>query len=257
MLFSTQRYREHRVAQRIHNRRNFKRMKIHCLQHVAFETPGTIAEWAALNNCSITYTRFFEEKFSFPPLSEFDLLLIMGGYMNVDEEETFPWLKQEKLFIKDSIDAGKKVIGICLGSQLIAAALRCAVYKGKEKEIGFFPVQFSNEAKSNALFDHFTSPYTLFHWHGDTFDRPENAVVIASTDTCKHQAFFIHPNIIGLQFHLEMNETTIEQMLLHDGGELEEEGMYIQSAAEIRTGLDHLGKNKEDLFLLLDKFLFQ
>jgi GMP synthase-like glutamine amidotransferase len=127
-------------------------MRIHCLQHVAFETPGTIVEWASLNNCPITYTYFFEETFSFPSLTDFDVLLIMGGYMNVDEEEKFPWLKQEKYFIKDSIDAGKKIIGICLGSQLIASALRCAVYKGKEKEIGFFPVQFSNGAKKQSLY---------------------------------------------------------------------------------------------------------
>lgn len=230
-------------------------MKIHCLQHVAFETPGIIVEWAGINNTVITYTYFFEETFALPSLTDFDVLLIMGGYMNVDEEERFPWLKQEKRFIKDAIDAGKKIIGICLGSQLIAAALRCAVYKGKEKEIGFFPVQFSNEAKSNRLFDHFTSPYPLFHWHGDTFDRPENATIMASTNVCKHQAYFIDPNILGLQFHLEMDEAIIEQVLLHDEDELKEQGTYIQSAGEIRKGFDSLEKNKEDLFLLLDKFL--
>lgn len=230
-------------------------MRIHCLQHVAFETPGTIAEWAAVNNSLITYTYLFEETFSFPSLTDFDVLLIMGGYMNVDEEEKFPWLKQEKRFIKDAIDAGRKIIGICLGSQLIASALQCAVYKGKEKEIGFLPVQFSNEAMSNPLFNHFSSPYTLFHWHGDTFDLPENAAVIASTSVCKHQAYFINPNILGLQFHLEMDDIIIEQMLLHDGEELKERGNYIQSAEEIRSGFDFLDKNKEDLFLLLDKFL--
>ena len=230
-------------------------MKIHCLQHVAFETPGTIIEWAGGNHFSITYTHFFEENFSFPLLTDFDVLLIMGGYMNVDEEEKFPWLKQEKRFIKDAIDAGKKIIGICLGSQLIASVLQCAVYKGKEKEIGFFPVHFSNTAKENVLFKHFLSPYTLFHWHGDTFDLPENAVVIASTDVCKHQAYLIDQHILGLQFHLEMNETIIEQMLLHDGEELKEEGSYIQSAEKIRDGFGCLEKNKQDLFLLLDKFL--
>ncbi|MEO8174043.1 MAG: type 1 glutamine amidotransferase [Sediminibacterium sp.] len=231
-------------------------MRIHCLQHVAFETPGTISEWAALNNSIITFTRFFEENFSFPSHTDFDVLLIMGGYMNVDEEEKFSWLKREKQFIKESIDAGKKVIGICLGSQLIASVLQCAVYKGKEKEIGFFPVNFSTEAKSHFLFDHFTSPYTLFHWHGDTFDRPENALVLASTDVCKHQAYFIHPNILGLQFHLEMNEAVIEEMLLHDAEELKEKGKYIQSAEEIRNGLEYLQENKRDLFLLLDKYCF-
>ena len=175
--------------------------------------------------------------------------------MNVDEEEKFPWLKQEKNFIKAAIDAGKKILGICLGAQLIAATLHCAVYKGKEKEIGFFPVQFSETALRNSLFSHFTSPYTLFHWHGDTFDLPENAAVIASTEVSRNQAFFISPNIIGLQFHLEMNDHTVEQMLLNDGHELTEEGKYIQTAEEIRSGFGFLEENKRDLFLLLDKFL--
>ena len=87
-------------------------MRIHCLQHVAFETPGTIAEWAALHGHIITYTYFFEDNFLLPDLTAFDALLIMGGYMNADEEGKFPWLKQEKRFIKDAVDAGKKVLGI-------------------------------------------------------------------------------------------------------------------------------------------------
>ncbi len=179
----------------------------------------------------------------------------MGGYMNVDEEDAFPWLKNEKAFIKEAIEANKKIIGICLGSQLVAAALGCKVYKGKEKEIGFFPVHFSDIALHHSLFAHFTSPYTLFHWHGDTFDLPEEAMVVASTGVCKHQAFLIGENILGLQFHLEVNETAIEQMLLHDGEELKEDGNYIQSLAEIRNNYKWLGKNKNDLFILLNKFV--
>lgn len=229
-------------------------MKIHCLQHVSFENPGTIAEWAAANNHSITCTFFFQKNFSFPDVKNIDVLLIMGGYMNVDEEEKFPWLKEEKQFIKKTIEAGKKVIGICLGSQLIASALGYKVYPGKEKEIGFFPVQFTNDALNNFLFNHFKNPYTVFHWHGDTFDLPANAQFVASTNACKHQTFLIGNNVMGLQFHFEMNEKVIEDMLLHDGNELEEKGKFISSKEEIRKNYHHLQQNKKDLFLLLDKF---
>lgn len=229
-------------------------MRIHCLQHVAFETPGTILEWAALHNHPVSYTHFFEENFSLPDLNDFDGLLIMGGYMNVDEEESFPWLKVEKHFIKQSIDAGKKVLGICLGSQLIAGALGASVYKGKEKEIGFFPIRFSSLAQQNPLFNHFPAEYTLFHWHGDTFDLPEGAKLIASTDVCRHQAFMFKDNVLALQFHPEMNIDTIEQMLLHDGKELEEEGNYIQSVVQIKDQYSVLDQNRKDLFVLLDKF---
>lgn len=230
-------------------------MKIHCLQHVAFETPGTIVEWAVLNKHTISFTRLFENEWLFPELTDFDALLIMGGYMNVDEETVFSWLKPEKLFIKNSIDAGKKIIGICLGAQLIAKVLGCPVYKGREKEIGFFPVSFSAIAENNSIFNHFPETYTLFHWHGDTFDLPEDARVIASSPACKHQAFLISDSVMGLQFHLEMNETIIEQLLLQEGKELEEKGAYIQSAGEIRNGFTCLKQNRQDMFLLLDKFL--
>ena len=229
-------------------------MQIHCLQHVAFETPGTISEWALLNGHAMSYTHLFENEFVFPDLGGFDALLIMGGSMNVDEDEKFSWLTKEKIFIKNAIDAGKKVMGICLGAQLVARVLGCAVYAGKEKEIGFFPVSFSPAARNHSLFNHFSDPCMLFHWHGDTFDLPEDARVMASSTASKHQAFLINVTVLGLQFHLEMNEAALEQMLLHDGGELAERGNYIQEVGEIRKGFGHLGQNRKDMFVLLDKF---
>ncbi len=230
-------------------------MRIHCLQHVAFETPGTILEWAESKGHTISYSYFFEKEFSLPALDAFDSLLIMGGYMNVDEEAVYPWLKTEKQLIKLAIDAGKKIIGICLGAQLIASVLGAAVYKSKEKEIGFFPVQFSLAGQQHPFFNHFTETYTFFHWHGDTFYLPEDAVLIASTETCRHQAFTVNDRILALQFHPEMNEYTIEQMLLHDGSELEEKGDYIQSVEDIRKNYSHLAQNRRDFFILLDNFL--
>ena len=229
-------------------------MQIHCLQHVSFETPGTISEWALLNGHAMSYTNLFEKEFVFPDLRAFDTLLIMGGSMNVDEEEKFSWLRTEKIFIKNAIDAGKKIIGICLGAQLIARVLGCAVYPGKEKEVGFFPVRFSAAARNHSLFNHFSDTCILFHWHGDTFDLPENARVMASSVACKHQAFLMNDTVLGLQFHLEMNEATLEQMLLHDGGELAEKGNYIQEVSEIRKGFGHLAENRKDMFVLLNKF---
>lgn len=229
-------------------------MHIHCLQHVAFENPGTIVEWAKNNNHTISYTYFFEEHFTLPNVADIDALLIMGGYMNVHEETQYPWLVAEKNFIKQAIDANKKVMGICLGSQLITAALGSKVYYAAKKEIGFFPVSFTNEALQHSLFNHFTNPYNVFHWHGDTFDLPVNALLIASTNTCKHQAFLINNNVLALQFHFEMNKTVIEDMLLHDGHELDEEGNFIQTKETIRQQFHHLQQNKKDMFLLLDKF---
>lgn len=229
-------------------------MNIHCLQHVSFENPGTIKDWAEENHHSINYTYFFEDNFTLPHLKDMDVLLIMGGNMNVDEEDKYPWLGKEKELIRAAIDAGKKVIGICLGSQLIAAAVGSSVYTNNEKEIGFFPVQLSGDALTHPLFDHFTNPCTVFHWHGDTFDLPANAQLMASSEVCKHQAYLIGDTVLGLQFHFEINKTIIDDMIKHDGPELEEAGKYIQSKEEIQSGYHHLLKNRKDFFILLDKF---
>ena len=230
-------------------------MRIHCFQHVSFESPGTIVEWAISNNHYISYTHFYEEGFSLPELANIDVLLILGGYMNVDEESKYPWLKVEKAYIKQAIVKGKKVIGICLGSQLISSVLGAKVYSGITKEIGFFPLNFAEEALFLPLFSHFKNPYTLFHWHGDTFDLPLGAQLIASSQTCKNQAYVINDNVLALQFHLEMNEQIIEQLLSHAGKELYEKGDYIQNIDTIRDNFLHLEQNRVDLFLLLNKFL--
>jgi GMP synthase-like glutamine amidotransferase len=230
-------------------------MHIHCLQHVLFENAGTIADWAQQHGHTIIYTCFSEPDFVLPDINACDALLIMGGYMNVDDEAQFPWLKQEKELIRSAVSAGKKIMGICLGSQLIAAVLGARVYAGIGKEIGFYPLRFTDAALAHPFFNHFQNPYTVFHWHGDTFDLPDAATLIASTVPCKHQAYLIHDKILGLQFHFEMNEGVIEDMLTHDGHELEEKGDFISTKEAIRNNSHYLEQNKQDLFLLLDKFL--
>jgi GMP synthase-like glutamine amidotransferase len=99
-------------------------------------------DWAELNGHTISYTLMFREDHSLPEQEEFDVLLVMGGAMNVDEEERYPWLRAEKEFILQSIKSGKKCIGICLGAQLISTALSERVYPNEQKEIGIFPGKF-------------------------------------------------------------------------------------------------------------------
>ena len=114
-------------------------MKIHILQHVPFEGPGSIEDWAITQGHTLTTTRFYAQE-QFPPLERFDLLVILGGPMSVHDEHIYTWLKGEKWFIKQAIDAGKPMLGICLGAQLIAEALGEKVYQGEQKEIGWFPI---------------------------------------------------------------------------------------------------------------------
>jgi GMP synthase-like glutamine amidotransferase len=230
-------------------------MHIHCLQHVYFETPGSILDWIVKNNHTISYTYFFEENPNLPHLDSFDALIILGGYMNVYEEEIHPWLKAEKVFIKKAIEANKKILGICLGSQLLAVSLGAKVYRGSEKEIGFFSISLSNEAKSSLLFNHFQNEATVFHWHGDTFEIPENAIRIASSDAFLNQGFMVGNQILAFQFHIEMNEEIIESLIINEQEELSESGNYIQKAELIRANYKILEHTKKVFFTLLDKFL--
>jgi GMP synthase-like glutamine amidotransferase len=229
-------------------------MQIHCFQHLAYESPGSILDWAAAHGHGMDFTRFYEPDPMFPGLGQVDLLLVLGGFMNVDQEKDFPWLRAEKGYIRKAVDAGKKVLGICLGAQLIAAALGSKVYPAREKEIGFFPVRFSEAASKHPMFSHFSADDPLFHWHGDTFDLPAGARLMASTESCPNQAFAISDQVVGLQFHPEMTPETIEAMLQHDGHELAGGGARVQGPAEIRKGYHWLAQNKKDLFRMMDGF---
>jgi len=229
-------------------------MRIHCFQHASYEKPGTIKEWADINGHSISYTLLFQDDHTFPGQEDFDVLLVMGGAMNVDEEDRFPWLINEKDFILQTIKTGKKCIGICLGAQLISNALSERVYSNEEKEIGIFPVSFTGHALELEFFRHLSNPYHVLHWHGDTFDLPDSAILIASTEVCRNQAYLVGKSILCFQFHFEMNPELLEAFIINDGYELEEKGRYIQSEEEIRKNAGLLNKNREDLFIILDKF---
>ena len=144
-------------------------MHIHCLQHEAHEGAGIIEEWCRAGHHAFSLTRVFADE-PLPQTNEIDLLLIMGGSMGALEESRFPWLVTEKRYIESCILKNIKVLGICLGAQLMADVCGSRVYKNREKEIGWFPVSFSPEYKKSMLFETFPETITALHWHGDTFD---------------------------------------------------------------------------------------
>lgn len=143
-------------------------MRIHYLQHVPFENPGSILEWAKANRCVVTSTRLDNDEV-LPDVNEFDWLVVMGGPMNIDEADQYPWLKAEKELIKAAIKTNKVVIGICLGNQLICRYHRRESRSKYAEEIGWFHISFSEKAKESPLFAFFPDNPVVFHWHGDTF----------------------------------------------------------------------------------------
>ncbi|MFZ3157950.1 MAG: gamma-glutamyl-gamma-aminobutyrate hydrolase family protein, partial [Smithella sp.] len=175
-------------------------MRAHYLQHVEFEGLGSIASWLEADGYEITNTRLFESA-KFPNLKEIDLLVVMGGPMSVNDEDDFPWLVSEKQFIREAINSGKPVLGICLGAQLIASAAGAKVYSNPVKEIGWFPI-YGISSQDVSIFS-FPPSVKVFHWHGETFDLPSGAIRLAKSDGCENQAFQIGKPVIGLQFHLE------------------------------------------------------
>ena len=229
-------------------------MRAHCLQNVPFEDMAAINEWLNLNKFEISYTRFFEDD-ELPDPFDIDWLIIMGGDMSVNDTKQHPWLKKEKQFIVDCIAQNKTVIGFCLGSQLIANSLGYKVYPNEHKEIGWYPIYKSNKVRVD-LFDNLPEELTVFHWHGETFDLPEEATLIASSEACKNQIFCVYPNIIGFQCHLETNTESLADISGECQGELETKGKYIQTSDEMVSGLKFYTKPMHSaLFGILDKLL--
>ncbi len=224
-------------------------MRIHSLEHEPFEGLANIEVWAKNKGHSISRTLLFNNE-ELPDICDFDWLVIMGGSMNIYEEEKYPWLGEEKNFIAEAIAAKKIVLGVCLGSQLIADTLGSRVTKNKYKEIGWFPVKLTREAKSSTIFRTLPSKFFTFHWHGDTFVIPPGAARIAESEGCANQAFE-YGRVIGLQFHIEYSVESINLMLQNCENDIVD-GKFIQKPDEIVSQISNVHKIKEILNTLLD-----
>jgi len=222
-------------------------MKMAVLQHVPFEGPAAIADWAAARGIELAVTHLYRGD-PLPSLPDFNMLTVMGGPMSVNDEAMFPWLAPEMALVQSAIGAGKTVLGVCLGAQMIAKALGAKVYAARQKEIGWFPVM-RTEALSG-VFEGIPESFTAFHWHGETFDLPAGALRLAQTPTTLNQAFAIGDTVLGLQFHIEATPESAGALLQNAAGEIGE-GPFEQSPDAIRSGMG----NCASLEPLLDRVL--
>lgn len=231
-------------------------MRLHYFQHVAFEDLGNIAPWAEKRGFAVAGTRF--QKGESPPGPDaFDVLVVMGGPMNVYETERYLWLAAEKAAIGRAIEADKHVLGICLGAQLIADVLGAPVTRNAEPEIGWFPVTLTEHAAAGPLCAGLPNELPAFHWHGDTYALPGDATWLASSAACAHQAFALGRRVLALQFHLETTEAGVERLLRHCGGELRE-APYVQTAESMRAdSVRHLPAIHAHMERLLDNFFLR
>jgi GMP synthase-like glutamine amidotransferase len=227
-----------------------KKLSIHTFMHVPFEGLGCIEQWTNKNNHTVSYTKFYED-YKLPDAEGIDWLIVMGGPMGVYDEAVYSWLAEEKSFIRQAIEKGKTVLGICLGSQLIAEVLGTKVYPNKQKEIGWFDLQLTSEGKNEKLLSGFEDKFPVFHWHGDTYDLPAGSTRLFSSEVCLNQAFLYKDNVLGLQFHFEATPETLKEMVTHGANELIE-AETIQSAEQILAQINFIDSNNKKMFDILD-----
>jgi GMP synthase-like glutamine amidotransferase len=176
----------------------------------------------------------------------------MGGPMSVSEEDKYPWLKEEKKFIRKAINNKKVVLGICLGAQLIAESLDAKVTRNEYKEIGWFPINFINEESKKSLLNVIPENQKVMHWHSDTFPIPNGAEHILKSEGCRNQAFIFNQRVIGLQFHLEFTERLVKALIRKSRKGLIK-SRYVQTEDEILLNMDLLKTTNNLMFKLLNR----
>jgi len=227
-------------------------VRIHYLQHVEYEPVAAIGEWAAERGHSVSGTHLYREQLTQP--DDFDMLVIMGGPMNIYDEADHPWLADEKRFVAQVVAEGKLVLGVCLGAQLLADVLGGPVTRGREPEIGWYPIELTPEARAVPAFAALPERFTPLHWHGDTFAVPPEAVRLARSETCENQAFAVDGGrVLGLQFHLEATRESWAALTEACADELKQPGESVSSAGMM---LAHpFGEIRELLFAMLDAWV--
>ncbi len=227
-------------------------MILHYFQHVPFEGLGSIEAWAQRSGHSVTCTRCHAGD-PLPALTDVGLLVVMGGPMNVYEESAYPWLAAEKKYIAKTIGAGKPVLGICLGAQLLAAVMGARVFRNDQREIGWFDIFRCPDAEHSRTADFLPEKSEVFHWHGDTFELPAGAVALAQSQGCRHQGFVAEERLVGLQFHLEVTHEGAAQLIEHCRNDLQPPGPWIQEPGKILADRQRFQKANRMLVPLLDR----
>lgn len=191
------------------------------IKHIDIEGPGTIGDFLEDNKISYTIADL-SNKDNLPELKKtLQMVISLGGPMNVYEEEKYPFLAEENVFLKEIIKRDIPFLGVCLGAQLMVKAIGGTVSKNPKKEIGFYTVSIDEEGLKDNVFKNFPGEITVYQWHGDTFNIPESGKRIATSELCENQAVKYGRNIYGIQFHVEVTRNMIAEWAEAYEGELE------------------------------------
>ncbi|MBB5351776.1 GMP synthase-like glutamine amidotransferase [Haloferula luteola] len=217
-------------------------MHVHVIQHVPFEGPAAIDPWLTQRGHHVTRS-LMDRADNLPDPETIDFLILMGGPMSVHDEKSHPWLVREKEYLGQWLKSGRPTLGICLGAQLMASSLGATVRRQEDREIGWFPVESIPQLEGFS----FDSSFMAFHWHGETFDLPPDALPLARSVACPQQGFQWGPKAIGLQFHLETTPSSCAQLVEHGESDLVP-GPFVQTKSQLLADRPedyqqlHLGK---------------
>jgi len=239
-------------------------MRILLLQHDPLDGPGALLEWAESRGHRVARCLICQGE-PLPPLDSFDLLVSLGGPMGAYEEEKHPWLALEKQYLREAFAAGKKILGLCLGCQLLADALGGKAFRNTCKEFGWQPIEplpegaawFGTGGGFKALEKDEKGIFYAFQWHGDTYSLPPGAVQLARNAAAEQQAFVLEGAggglVMGLQFHLEWTEKMAREALA-EPGVAPPPSPFVQTPKEILSDLTLFETGKKRFYALLDRF---
>jgi GMP synthase-like glutamine amidotransferase len=188
-------------------------MRVLAFRHVPFEGLGLVEPALYARHIAVDFADLYQAGALLPDIAAYDALIFLGGPMSVNDD--LPFLRREMEFIRQAVARRQPILGICLGAQLIARALGATVRRNAAREIGWYALRFTAAAAGDRLFDGLSTE-TVFHWHGETFDLPPGAELLASSDLCRHQAYRIGERVYALQFHLEVTPDMIADWCAQD-----------------------------------------
>lgn len=222
-------------------------MNILIVTHAPFEKPGSIGSWAWKNNHKTNEVRPYTGEI-LPIIDAYDMLVVMGGPQSPIEIEKFPYLKDEIKLIKQALDKKKRIIGVCLGAQLITEALGAATERSPNKEIGMYPLELLREAESDPIFKDFPKQLDVMHWHSDMPGQTHEVKILAKSEGCPRQIFRFGDRVYGFQCHFELTKELVKEMIACCEGDLKSD-KFVMSRDQLMS-LDYSKIN-----LQMDKIL--